>query len=78
MKKHSKLKSILLLPMLALLALQLPMTASANQATSYTYAADEDKNWERTQDAYLPDKTVTELGFPPRRICSSTRTICCI
>ena len=63
MKKHSKLKSILLLPMLALLALQLPMTASANQATSYTYAADEDKNWERTQDAYLPDKTVTELGL---------------
>ena len=51
MKKHSKLKSILLLPMLALLALQLPMTASANQATSYTYAADEDKNWERAQDA---------------------------
>lgn len=63
MRKYGKLKIILLLPMLILLTLQMPLTASANQATSYTYAADEDKNWERTQDAYLPDKTVTELGL---------------
>ena len=62
MKKHSKLKNILFLPVLALLAAQAaPMVASANQATSYTYAADEDKFWERTQDAYLPDKTITDL-----------------
>ena len=62
MKKHSKIKNILFLPILALLAAQAaPMVASANQATSYTYAADEDKHWERTQDAYLPDKTITEL-----------------
>ena len=51
----------MLLPMLALLALQLPMTASANQATSYTYAADEDKNWERTQDAYVFASWITPL-----------------
>lgn len=63
MKKRGKLKTLLFLPMLTLLALQQPMAASANQATSYTYAADEDKYWERTQDAYLPDKTVTELGL---------------
>lgn len=63
MKKRSILKTILILSALILLTLQMPLTASANQATSYTYAADEDKNWERTQDAYLPDKTVTELGL---------------
>lgn len=63
MRKHSKLKHVLFLPLLAFLVVQMPLTASANQATTYTYAADEDKNWERTQDAYLPDKTVTELGL---------------
>ena len=63
MKKSGKLKKLLFFVSLAFVAVQTPMRASANQATSYTYAADEDKNWERTQDAYLPDKTVTELGL---------------
>ncbi|MCM1027050.1 MAG: YIP1 family protein [Roseburia sp.] len=63
MKKHGKWKKILFLPMAVCLMLQASISASANQATSYTYAADEDKNWERTQDAYLPDKTITELGL---------------
>lgn len=63
MKKHSRFKNILFLLAIVCLVLESPMTARANQATSYTYAADEDKYWERTQDAYLPDKTVTELGL---------------
>ncbi|HCM12081.1 MAG TPA: hypothetical protein DHW85_02735, partial [Lachnospiraceae bacterium] len=36
---------------------------SASQATSYTYTLDEDGYWTRTQDAYLPDKTITDLGL---------------
>jgi len=36
---------------------------SASQATSYTYTLDEDGYWTRTQDAYLPDKTITNLGL---------------
>lgn len=63
MKRNSKWRKILFLPAMVFLTVQMSMTVHANQATSYTYAADEDKNWERTQDAYLPDKTVTELGL---------------
>lgn len=63
MNRLGRFKYILFLLACLSLAAHQPMTASANQATSYTYAADEDKNWERTQDAYLPDKTVTELGL---------------
>lgn len=63
MRNFNKIRNILFLPMAILLILQLPMSVSANRATSYTYAADEDKHWERTQDAYLPDKTVTGLGL---------------
>lgn len=63
MRRLGRFKNILFLLACLSLAAHRPMTASANQATSYTYAADEDKNWERTQDAYLPDKTVTELGL---------------
>jgi sugar lactone lactonase YvrE len=39
------------------------LSASASQATSYTYTFDDNDNWIRTQDAYLPDKTITELGL---------------
>ena len=63
MKKNNLIQKILCLSAVALAALQMPMQVSASQATSYTYAADEDSNWERTQDAYLPDKTITELGL---------------
>ncbi len=38
-------------------------TASASQATSYTYTFDQRGFWTRTQDAYLPDKTITDLGL---------------
>lgn len=63
MKKYSMIHKILCLSAVVFMALQMPMQVSASQATSYTYASDEDMNWERTQDAYLPDKTVTELGL---------------
>lgn len=63
MRTHGKIRRGLLLLAVVCLMLQLPMRASANQATSYTYAADENGYWVRTQDAYLPDKTVTELGL---------------
>lgn len=46
-----------------LLACQLPGTVYAEEATSYTYMWDEEDGWFRTQDAYLPDRTVTELGL---------------
>lgn len=39
------------------------MQVLASQATSYTYTLDEDGYWTRTQDAYLPDKTITNLGL---------------
>ncbi len=63
MRTHGKMRRGLLLLAAVCLMLQLPMRVSANQATSYTYAADENGYWVRTQDAYLPDKTVTELGL---------------
>lgn len=63
MRTHGKIRRGLLLLAVVCLMLQLPLRASANQATSYTYAADENGYWVRTQDAYLPDKTVTELGL---------------
>lgn len=60
--KKKILKSLLLF-VLAVSMLQLPMTASAEMATSYTYAEDDNGYWVRTQDAYLPDRTITELGL---------------
>lgn len=48
---------------LLLLTVQLPGVAQAEEATSYTYMWDEEDGWFRTQDAYLPDRTVTELGL---------------
>lgn len=38
-------------------------TAYASQATSYTYTLDENGYFVRTQDAYLTDKTITDLGL---------------
>ena len=40
-----------------------PQTAYASQATSYTYTLDENGYFVRTQDAYLTDKTITDLGL---------------
>lgn len=41
----------------------IPGTARAEEATSYTYMWDEYDGWFRTQDAYLPDLTITSLGL---------------
>ena len=61
MKK--KIWKTLLLAVLAFGMALIPMTASAEMATSYTYAEDDNGYWVRTQDAYLPDRTITELGL---------------
>lgn len=37
------------------------LPAFASQATSYTYTTDDKKELVRTQDAYLPDRTITNL-----------------
>lgn len=63
MKQNKMIYKILCLSAVVFMALRTPVQVSASQATSYTYASDEDMNWERTQDAYLPDKTVTGLGL---------------
>lgn len=38
-------------------------TSYASQATSYTYTHDEKMNYVRTQDAYLPQQTITKLNL---------------
>ncbi|MDF2943054.1 MAG: integral rane protein [Herbinix sp.] len=61
MKKRIKAALILLI---AFVISSIPtLSASASQATSYTYTFDEMGYWTRTQDAYLPDKTITYLGL---------------
>ena len=55
-------KSLVLLLAVTFVVLSaLPVAAS--QATSYTYTLDDDSELVRTQDAYLPDKTITDLGL---------------
>ncbi len=44
-------------------ALLAPVSAFANKATSYTYTVNAKGQEVRTQDAYLPDKTITTLGL---------------
>ena len=46
-----------------LLLLGIPWTAAGEQATSYTYTLDDKGDFIRTQDAYLPNRTLTELGL---------------
>ena len=50
-----------ILLVLALLAGACP--ARADKATSFTYTLNEKRRHVRTQDAYLPDKTITTLGL---------------
>lgn len=41
-----------------------PVQAEASQTTTYTYTmVDGNKEFARTQDAYIPERTVTELGL---------------
>ena len=61
MKKRIKAGLILLI---AFVVSGLPAhTAFASQATSYTYTFDQKGYWTRTQDAYLPEMTITNLGL---------------
>ncbi len=59
MKKIKRLLIVLGL----LLCLTEPIPAQASQATSYTYTHDDKMNSIRTQDAYLPQQTITNLGL---------------
>ncbi len=61
MKKLWKKSLVLLLALIFVVMSVLPVAAS--QATSYTYTLDDQENLVRTQDAYLPDRTITDLGL---------------
>jgi hypothetical protein len=60
--KKKCIKWINLLIVIVLFAIP-TLNASASQATSYTYTLNEKGYFTRTQDAYLPDKTITDLGL---------------
>lgn len=61
MKKFMK-KSIVVMLALCFTILQ-ALPVGASQATSYTYTLDDRNYLVRTQDAYLPDRTITNLGL---------------
>ena len=61
MKKIKKKSLVLFLTLIFMVMAALPVGAS--QATSYTYTLDDQNEMVRTQDAYLPDKTITDLGL---------------
>lgn len=61
MKKLWKKSLVLLLALMLSAMAVIPVAAS--QATSYTYTLDDENELVRTQDAYLPDRTITNLGL---------------
>ncbi|MCR5703503.1 MAG: YIP1 family protein [Eubacterium sp.] len=61
MKKIMK-KSLVLLLALTFVAMS-ALSVAASQATSYSYTLDDKGEFVRTQDAYLPDRTITSLGL---------------
>ena len=61
MRKLWKKSLVLFLALIFAAMTVLPVAAS--QATSYTYTMDDQDELVRTQDAYLPDRTITELGL---------------
>ncbi len=61
MRKLLRKSSVLLLALIMTALSVLPVAAS--QATSYTYTLDDEEELVRTQDAYLPDRTITTLGL---------------
>lgn len=61
MKKLFKKSLVLLLALMLTLMASIP--AFASQATSYTYTLDDESELVRTQDAYLPDRTITDIGL---------------
>ena len=61
MKKLLKKSLVLLLALTFVIMSVLPVAAS--QATSFSYTLDDEGELVRTQDAYLPDRTITSLGL---------------
>ena len=61
MRKLWKKSLVLLLALMLMVMAVIPVAAS--QATSYTYTLDDEDELVRTQDAYLPDRTITNLGL---------------
>lgn len=61
MKKIYKKSLVLFLALICMVMSALPVGAS--QATSYSYTLDDEGEMVRTQDAYLPDRTITNLGL---------------
>lgn len=61
MRKLWKKSLVLLLALMLTVMAAIPVSAS--QATSYTYTLDDENELVRTQDAYLPDRTITSLGL---------------
>lgn len=59
----NKLKIILVLCFVLVISSISSSKVSASQATSYTYTINEKGYYTRTQDAYLPDRTITNLGL---------------
>lgn len=58
----TNLRRVFVLCLCALLIMCAPsIHVSAAEATSYTYMWDEEDGWFRTQDAYLPDRTLTDF-----------------
>uniref|UniRef100_UPI003FEEDAD1 YIP1 family protein n=1 Tax=Roseburia sp. TaxID=2049040 RepID=UPI003FEEDAD1 len=58
-----KLKRIVLLCLVGFICLTGGESVAASQATTYTYTHDDKMNYSRTQDAYLPQQTITKLGL---------------
>ena len=61
MKKLLRKSIVLLLALVFVVMSIIPVAAS--QATSYSYTLDDEGEYVRTQDAYLPDRTITSLGL---------------
>ena len=61
MKKILNKSLVLFLALTFVVMSVLPVSAS--QATSYSYTLDDEGDLVRTQDAYLPDRTITDLGL---------------
>lgn len=58
-----RIKHILAMLLVGMLCFSELMTIQASEATSYTYTHDDMMNYIRTQDAYLPQQTITSLGL---------------
>jgi tetratricopeptide (TPR) repeat protein len=60
MRKYTSLLFILLVVALTLVS---TVEVNSSSATTYTYAIDKKGNFVVTQDAYLPDRTILDLGL---------------